>query len=113
MAGLVVVAYPQLISAFLPNRFTALGTDGFGRSDTSGALRRFFEVDRDSSLVSLDMREEVASAMQRYGIEGNTIAPLRICNSDRGQSPVRIPGRASHVGGLIRSEKGDHVADLA
>ena len=26
--------------------FTALGTDGFGRSDTRAALRRFFEVDR-------------------------------------------------------------------
>jgi pyruvate dehydrogenase E1 component len=74
-----VVAYPQLISAYVANRFTALGTDGFGRSDTRGALRKFFEVDRDhiviAALASLDMREEAASAIQRYGIEVDTIAP--------------------------------------
>ena len=30
-----VAAYPQLVSAYIDNRFVALGTDGFGRSDTS------------------------------------------------------------------------------
>ncbi|MGH8698065.1 MAG: transketolase-like TK C-terminal-containing protein, partial [Burkholderiales bacterium] len=29
-------------------RYVALGTDGFGRSDTRASLRAFFEVDRDS-----------------------------------------------------------------
>jgi pyruvate dehydrogenase E1 component len=74
-----VVAYPQLISAYITNRFTALGTDGFGRSDTRGTLRRFFEVDRDhiviAALASLDMHEEVASAIQRYEIEADNMAP--------------------------------------
>jgi pyruvate dehydrogenase E1 component len=77
-----VVAYPQLISADLTNRFTALGTDGFGRSDTRDALRKFFEVDRNhivvAALASLDMHEQVASAIQRYRIEAETIAPWKL-----------------------------------
>ena len=40
-----VRAYPQLIAPYVEARFTAIGTDGFGRSDTRPALRRFFEVD--------------------------------------------------------------------
>ena len=40
-----VRAYPQLIAAYVEAPFTALGTDGFGRSDTRAALRSFFEVD--------------------------------------------------------------------
>lgn len=34
------------IRPFVPNRFVALGTDGYGRSDSREALRSFFEVDR-------------------------------------------------------------------
>ena len=41
-----VRAWPQLIASYVEAPFTALGTDGFGRSDTRAALRRFFEVDR-------------------------------------------------------------------
>ncbi|MGO4330922.1 alpha-ketoglutarate dehydrogenase [Cupriavidus sp. 2TAF22] len=41
-----VRAYAQLISSYVSAPFTALGTDGFGRSDTRSALRRFFEIDR-------------------------------------------------------------------
>jgi pyruvate dehydrogenase E1 component len=36
---------PDQIARFLPKRFVPLGTDGFGRSDTREALRRFFETD--------------------------------------------------------------------
>jgi pyruvate dehydrogenase E1 component len=43
-----VRAYPQLIAEYVDARFTTLGTDDFGRSDTRAALRRFFGVDRDS-----------------------------------------------------------------
>ena len=44
-----VRALPQMIASYLPGRrFIALGTDGFGRSDTRTALRAFFEVDRAS-----------------------------------------------------------------
>jgi pyruvate dehydrogenase E1 component len=41
-----VSAVPDLIRAWVPRRYVALGTDGFGRSDTRQALRRFFGVDR-------------------------------------------------------------------
>ncbi|MDA0813950.1 MAG: pyruvate dehydrogenase (acetyl-transferring), homodimeric type, partial [Verrucomicrobia bacterium] len=41
-----VRALPDLIRAWVPRRYITLGTDGFGRSDTRPALRRFFEVDR-------------------------------------------------------------------
>jgi pyruvate dehydrogenase E1 component len=44
--GLTVRAYPQLIANYVSARYTVLGTDGFGRSDTRAALREFFEVDR-------------------------------------------------------------------
>ncbi len=39
---------PEQIARFLPGRMVALGTDGFGRSDTRQALRQFFEIDGDS-----------------------------------------------------------------
>ncbi len=38
--------FPDQIRAWVPRRYSVLGTDGFGRSDTREALRRFFEVDR-------------------------------------------------------------------
>ena len=40
------VAIADQIRAFVPQTYTVLGTDGFGRSDTRVNLRRFFEVDR-------------------------------------------------------------------
>ncbi|MFM7396848.1 MAG: alpha-ketoglutarate dehydrogenase [Gammaproteobacteria bacterium] len=44
-----VRAVPQMLASYLPGRrFVVLGTDGFGRSDTRSALRKFFEVDRSS-----------------------------------------------------------------
>ena len=38
-------AYPDLIRNWIPRRYTVLGTDGFGRSDSRAALRCFFEID--------------------------------------------------------------------
>jgi pyruvate dehydrogenase E1 component len=42
-----VRAVPEQVRAYLPEgrRYTTLGTDGFGRSDTRAALRAFFSVD--------------------------------------------------------------------
>ncbi len=40
-----IKAVPDMIGRFMNRRFVPLGTDGFGRSDTREALRRFFEVD--------------------------------------------------------------------
>jgi len=42
----------DLIAPWIPGRYLALGTDGFGRSDTRAALRKFFEVDRNSIVFS-------------------------------------------------------------
>ncbi len=39
-------SFADQIRGFLPKRFTVLGTDGFGRSDTRKHLREFFEVNR-------------------------------------------------------------------
>ncbi len=40
-----VKALPESISKWVPGRLVALGTDGFGRSETRAALRDHFEVD--------------------------------------------------------------------
>jgi len=79
-----VRACPQLISSYVSGRFVALGTDGFGRSDTRAALRSFFEIDRLSIVVSalhalaLDgevPQAVVAQAIERYGIVADEVAP--------------------------------------
>jgi pyruvate dehydrogenase E1 component len=44
-------AYPELIASQVRAPFLALGTDGFGRSDTRAALRDFFEVGRKHIVV--------------------------------------------------------------
>jgi pyruvate dehydrogenase E1 component len=45
-------AYMGLIKPYVGGHFIILGTDGFGRSDTREALRRFFEVDAESVVVA-------------------------------------------------------------
>jgi len=49
-----VRAVPEALRAHLPKgrRYTVLGTDGFGRSDTRERLRAFFEVDAASIAVA-------------------------------------------------------------
>jgi pyruvate dehydrogenase E1 component len=47
-----VKSFAEAIRAFVPRRYVTLGTDGFGRSDTRPALRRFFEVDRHHIAVA-------------------------------------------------------------
>jgi len=79
-----VRAYPLLIAPYLEARFTALGTDGFGRSDTRAALRSFFEVDRYqitlAALHALARQGDlslpaVAAAVARYGLDESAPAP--------------------------------------
>jgi pyruvate dehydrogenase E1 component len=57
-------AVPDQIAPFVPDdrSFTSLGTDGFGRSDTREALRRFFETDAAHVEVA------VLAALARDGI---------------------------------------------
>ena len=45
-------SFAEQIAVFLPHKFVALGTDGFGRSDSRENLRHFFEVDRHYVVVA-------------------------------------------------------------
>jgi pyruvate dehydrogenase E1 component len=82
-----VRAWPQLAGVHLRAPFTALGTDGFGRSDTRAALRRFFEVDRGhvvlAALTALRAQGKVtpeacAAAMARFQIDVESAAPWTV-----------------------------------
>ena len=44
-------AFPESIRAYVPAHYATLGTDGWGMSDTRGALRRHFLVDAQSIVV--------------------------------------------------------------
>jgi pyruvate dehydrogenase E1 component len=79
-----VAALPQTIAAFIDAPYTALGTDGFGRSDTRRALRRFFEVDRQHVVVAALQAlarqgrlpaERVHEAIERYGLDTDAAPP--------------------------------------
>ncbi len=79
-----VRAVPEQISAFVPSRFLALGTDGYGRSDDRPSLRSFFEVDTAHVVIavlselaidgSVD-RSVLADAVAHYGIDTDTTPP--------------------------------------
>jgi pyruvate dehydrogenase E1 component len=73
-----VSAVADLIRPWIADPYVALGTDGFGRSDTRENLRRFFEVDRRSIAVAAlaalgDARVPVA--IKRYGIDAAAAPP--------------------------------------
>ena len=70
-------SYGEQIAPFIPNSYTVLGTDGFGRSDTRSQLRHHFEVDRYfvvlATLKALVDEGEldasvVVKAAKKYGI---------------------------------------------
>ncbi|MCP3994074.1 MAG: pyruvate dehydrogenase (acetyl-transferring), homodimeric type [bacterium] len=71
-------AVADQVGRWVPRRYVTLGTDGFGRSDTREALRRFFEVDTGhvvvgvlSGLAADGVIEPsvVTEAMARYEID--------------------------------------------
>jgi pyruvate dehydrogenase E1 component len=79
-----VRAFAEQIRAHVPMRYTVLGTDGFGRSDTRANLRRHFEVDRHwiahAALAALAAEGTietaiVADAIRRYGLDPEKPAP--------------------------------------
>jgi pyruvate dehydrogenase E1 component len=70
-------AVSDQIREWVPGDYATLGTDGFGLSDTRGALRRHFQVDAESITVRvltlLAQRGEIdrdapAKAITRYGL---------------------------------------------
>jgi pyruvate dehydrogenase E1 component len=73
-----VSAVADLIRPWVRDPYVALGTDGFGRSDTRAKLRRFFEVDRHSIAVAAlaalgDAR--LHQALERYSIDPDPAPP--------------------------------------
>jgi pyruvate dehydrogenase E1 component len=75
------------IGPFLDGRLLALGTDGFGRSETRKALRRFFEVDAEhvviASLYALADRGQldrvvVKQAIKDLGVNPDAPAPWTV-----------------------------------
>jgi pyruvate dehydrogenase E1 component len=77
-------ALPEMIAKWFPGRFFALGTDGFGRSDSRQALRRHFEVDAEhtayAALYQLSKaggfpKKDLAKAMKALGLDPNKVDP--------------------------------------
>ncbi|MGN6113259.1 MAG: pyruvate dehydrogenase (acetyl-transferring), homodimeric type [Luteimonas sp.] len=77
--------YPEQVRAFVPMRYTVLGTDGYGRSDTRENLRRHFEVNRyyvaQAAVAALAAEgkvtgKDVSKAIELYGIDGKRPNPL-------------------------------------
>ena len=82
-----VRAYPDQIRAFMPMRYTVLGTDGYGRSDTRANLRQFFEVDRyhvaHAAIAALAAEgkmsaADVARAIKTWKIDADKANPLTV-----------------------------------
>jgi pyruvate dehydrogenase E1 component len=76
---------PDQIAPWVPGGLMTLGTDGFGRSDTRENLRRFFEVDTESTVVATLYalaekgeveRKVVAQAIRDLGIDPEKSFPV-------------------------------------
>jgi pyruvate dehydrogenase E1 component len=81
-----IKAIPDGIRPYVPARYKALGTDGFGRSDYRKRLRAFFEVDRYHVAVAalkaladdqLLPAKRVSEAIARYEIDPERASPAR------------------------------------
>jgi pyruvate dehydrogenase E1 component len=73
-----VSALADLIRPWVRDRFIALGTDGFGRSDLRLALRRHFEVDRHAIAVAALSAFDATLARRAaalYGIDARAAPP--------------------------------------
>jgi len=77
----------EQVAPYLGGRLLALGTDGFGRSDTRKALRRFFEIDAEhvavAALYALAERGEldravVAKAVKELGLNPDAPHPWTV-----------------------------------
>ncbi len=79
--------YADQIRSYIPGRYSVLGTDGFGRSDTRAQLRKHFEVNRYYVVVAalkaladdgfIDA-SEVNKAITKYEIDTNKPNPLYV-----------------------------------
>jgi pyruvate dehydrogenase E1 component len=80
-------SFAEQISGFVPGKFVALGTDGYGRSDSREALRSFFEVDRYYVVVATlkALADEgklpaskVSEAIKKYKLDANKPNPTTV-----------------------------------
>ncbi len=80
-------SFAEQIQRFVPNKFVALGTDGYGRSDSREALRDFFEVDaRYITVAALKALSDegklpaakVAEAVKKYKLDSNKPNPTTV-----------------------------------
>jgi pyruvate dehydrogenase E1 component len=80
-------SYTEQLRGLCPAPFYALGTDGFGRSDTRGRLRQFFEVSREyvafAALKSLAdaghfSTEQLVDARAKLGIDPEKPDPMTV-----------------------------------
>ena len=77
----------EQIGPYVPGPYYSLGTDGFGRSETREALRKFFEVDRYYIVLttiralaiegSLGM-DVVEKVMKKYSLDPNKPSPINV-----------------------------------
>ena len=77
----------EQIGPYVPGPYYALGTDGFGRSETRDALRSFFEVDRyyivlmairslaNENKVGMEIVEKV---MNKYNLDPEKPNPISV-----------------------------------
>ncbi len=77
-----VKALPDAIDRWLPRPLTALGTDGFGRSENRAALRDFFEVDARyvviATLAALARDAKIDVAVVQQAIKTHGIDPEKV-----------------------------------
>ncbi|MBA3916820.1 MAG: pyruvate dehydrogenase (acetyl-transferring), homodimeric type, partial [Acidobacteriales bacterium] len=70
---------PEAISKWMPGPLTALGTDGFGRSENRASLRDFFEVDAKhivlATLHALARQRQLDTAVVRQAVQDLCIDP--------------------------------------
>ncbi|MFC2088522.1 pyruvate dehydrogenase (acetyl-transferring), homodimeric type [Calditrichota bacterium] len=76
---------PDQIARWVPGGLFSLGTDGFGRSDTREATRRFFEIDAEMIVIAVlfqlakrgDIKKSVvAEAINDLKIDSKKVNPL-------------------------------------
>ncbi len=97
---------PESIAQWLPRPLVALGTDGFGRSESRAALRDFFEVDAKhivlATLTALAREKQIKldvlqKAVKDLGNQSGKSESGKYLNSSAGEMPAlrRMWARAS------------------
>jgi pyruvate dehydrogenase E1 component len=77
-----VKALPDSIDKWLPRPLHALGTDGFGRSESRASLREFFEVDARyvvlATLAALARDGKIEQKVVEEAIKAHNVDPEKV-----------------------------------